>query len=388
MKHNLPIVSEELQDYLTILLDPDSKKNYLRKVITPMEDYTLHVYDDLSQIGGTLDHLETCGYKAQQHSVFPNIIVIEPKGPFELDLSDIQKQIVVDNRAAEMIYQGSDIFVPGVKRADKVKRNDEIVVASQQGINVAKAISSMNHSDMLKTKKGIAAKNVLSPFQVPSIEQLDMHHLPIYFQSFPAYLTSVNLDPKPNDSILDCCAAPGNKTIHLSELTKDQAKIVAVDRSKRRLQKLIDKIQRFKIKNISTFAGDIIELSKNWSQKFNKILVDPPCTALGLRPRLFFGLKLTDIHSSAIYQKAILFACKKLLKQDGELLYSTCTITKEENEEVIDYAIQKLNFEIIEQKFRFSKSETSKEFEFPFQRFIPGKDRTIGYFIAKLRNRK
>ncbi|GAI39156.1 unnamed protein product, partial [marine sediment metagenome] len=106
MKHNLPVISEELQNYLTTLLDPDSKKNYLRKVITPMEDYTLHVYDDLSQIEGILDYLENCGYKAQQHSVFPNIVVIEPKGPFELDLSNTQKQIVVDNRAAEMIYQG------------------------------------------------------------------------------------------------------------------------------------------------------------------------------------------------------------------------------------------------------------------------------------------
>ena len=382
---DIPLMSTEMRQYFSDLLGISLASQYLEKIITPMEDYTIHIFEDLAVTDTILEILHEKEFKAQTHEEFPNLIVSKPKGKYSLDKMETSKEIVVENRAAEMVYQGSDVFVPGVKRANKVKVGDIVKVVNQKDIFVAKAEALMKHHDMLEKKKGIAAQNLISPYKVPSVEKLDLHSFPIYFQSLPAFLTSVNLDPKPNERILDSCAAPGNKTIHLSELTNRKAKIVAVDRSRNRMKKLESKIEKFQIKNIKTVVGDITKLSKEWSIKFDKILIDPPCTSLGLRPRLVMDCSKQIIQSTAIYQKSILFACNKLLKDGGEIVYSTCTITKEENEEVIDYALEELKLKIKEQENVYSEMKSLEGAKsLPVQRFLPGKHNTLGYFIAKL----
>ncbi len=383
------MVSVELKNYLAILLGSEVSKKYLQKVVTPMEEYSLHVYRDVSRVSDIIDNLELKGFDAHQHEIFDNLIITAPKGPFELTHLEGSKEIIVDNRAAEMIYQGANVFVPGVKRANRVKMGDVVNILNQRNILVARGEAAMNHNQMLRKGQGIAAKNILSPYIVPSLELLDDETLPIYFQSVPAYLASINLDPKPEDKILDCCAAPGNKTFHLNELTKDQAQIIAVDRSKRRIEKIKSKIRKYRTSNITAYVGNIIELSKEWNIKFDKILVDPPCSSLGLRPRLVHNIDVKTIKSMATYQKAILFACDKLLKDNGTIVYSTCTVTKEENEEIIHHAVENMNYRVIEQNFVFSKTDISiANFTFPVQRFIPGIDNTLGYFIAKLQKSK
>jgi len=385
---DLPIISEELKTYIFDLLGEDIAQQYLLALPTPMEDYTLHIFRNYELVNDLLPLLRKKGFIAEVHKDFSNIIKIIPRGPFSLGDLDEYKEIIVDTRASEMIYQGADIFVPGVKRANKVEKGDLVKVISPFNIQVAKAKATMSHNEMLLNKRGVAAKNLLSPYQVPSVPQLDIAHLPVFFQSLPAYLASLNLSPKTGEVILDCCAAPGNKTIHLSELSKEKAKIIAIDRSKNRLQKLIEKINRFKIRNIIPVTGNIVKLSNEWTAKFDKILVDPPCTALGLRPRLHLNEKIKTIQETARYQRAILRACANLLKSGGNMIYSTCTITKEENEDVIEFALSELGLEVIEQEFKIAKmSAITTDSELHVQRFIPGIDKTIGFFIAKLQKK-
>ncbi|NPD89378.1 MAG: methyltransferase domain-containing protein [Asgard group archaeon] len=382
----IPIISKEIEVYIADLLGENIANKYFDNICTPMEEYTLHVYKDETKIDEILQALQRNKFQASIHNEYSNLIICSPNGPFKLDSQPNLKKIVVDTKASEMIYQGADIYVPGVKRANKVKQGDTVQIVNQQNIHVANAEAQMNYKEMLENRKGLAAKNLQSPYVVPSIEQLNLDDLSIYFQSFPAYLTCLNLEPKTDERILDCCAAPGNKTIHLSEIAGNKARIVAVDRSKNRLRKLSDKINKFRIKNIEITSGDIIELSKKWNVKFDKILIDPPCTALGLRPRLSIKTTKDSIKSMSRYQKAIFHACNKLIKPQGEIIYSTCTISREENEEVIEYANEKLNFETIEQKYRHSDyASVVEDLKYPVQRFIPGIHKTLGYFIAKMR---
>jgi predicted RNA-binding protein (TIGR00451 family) len=386
MLRKIPIRSKELEDYITDLFGENIARGYFNKISTPMEDYTLHVYKDEAKIDEILQTLQENQFQVRVHKEYPNLIICSPNGPFKLDSKPNLKEIIVDTKASEMIYQGADVYVPGVKRANKIKEGEIVRVVNQQNIHVANAEVQMSHREMLENKKGLAANNIQSPFVVPSIDQLSLNNLPVYFQSFPAYLTCLNLEPKAGERILDCCAAPGNKTVHLSEIAGDKAEIVAVDRSKNRLKKLTEKINKFGIKNIEATSGDIIELSRKWTVKFDKILIDPPCTALGLRPRLSLTATKKSINSMARYQKAIFHACNELIKQKGEVVYSTCTISREENEDVLEYAREKLNFEIMEQKYSHSDySSIVEEFEYPVQRFIPGIHRTPGYFIARMR---
>ena len=381
----IPQVTDEIQEYLVELLGVEIAEKYLLALSTPMEEYPLHIFRRTELAREIVERIDKSGFTSYQHENFPNLIVTQPKGPYSVDFSEDLKEIIVDNRAAEMIYQGSDVFVPGIKRANKVKENDLVYIKNQRGTYVAKAKALMSHSTVLSNKKGIAAKNIESPYLVPSVEQLDLKNFPVYFHSLPAYLTSLNLEPKPGDKILDCCAAPGNKTIHLSELTENRGEIIAVDRSKRRINHLNEKIIRFGISNVKTIVGDIIKLSKEWSVKFDKILVDPPCTSLGLRPRLVLDLDKKVIQSTADYQKAIVYACNKLLKPGGDLIYSTCTITEEENEAVVKQAVD-YGLKIVEQKYNLSKTGSiDSDYKIPVQRFFPGQDNTLGFFIAKLR---
>lgn len=381
-------ISKEMQTYLLELLGTESYTGFIEKISTPMEDYTLHIYKDTSFNQQIVEVFEEHGFSARIHDQFDNLVVTQPKGPFKVDRTDESKVIVVDNRAAEMIYQGADIYIPGVKRANKVKKGDFVDVVNQNNRIVARAHALLDHNDMLSKRKGIAAKNIKSPYVVPNLHQLNISDVPAYFQSIPAYLVALNLEPKPQDRILDCCAAPGNKTLHLSELTEDKAKIIAVDRSANRIQKLQNKITQLKIKNITTEVGNIIDLSKEWSGNFDKILIDPPCSSLGLRPRLNINMNPEVFFDNSKYQKAIFFACDKLLKNRGTIIYSTCTVTKEENEDVIDYAINELNYQLEEQKIILSDYKLIKNHQFQqIQRFLPGKHKTLGYFIAKLKKK-
>ncbi|UJG39900.1 MAG: RsmB/NOP family class I SAM-dependent RNA methyltransferase [Candidatus Heimdallarchaeum aukensis] len=384
----LPIISDELFNYLNNLLGKKVSKKYLKSIITPMEKYTLHIFKNYEEVDVILKKLHEHEYKAHVNKRFQNLIEVKPKGPFKLIIEEELKEIVVDNIASEMIYQGADVFIPGIKRANKVKKKDQVKIVSQEQILVAKAKALMSHNEILSKKRGIAAKNTLSPYRVPSLLELQMENEPLFFQSFPAYLAALNIDPGSEDKILDCCSAPGNKTIHLHELSGGKSKIVAVDRSNNRLQKLNERIKKFKLHNINTFKGDIIEMSKNWQVKFDKVLVDPPCTALGLRPRLHLKISHKIIKESAKYQKKILKACSKMLKNKGILVYSTCTITKEENEDVIEHIISNSDLKLVEQEFQYGNTYLNQsQIQKGIQRFIPGIDKTVGFFIAKLQKK-
>ncbi len=388
MNQKIPQINDDFNQYFKTLLGEKLVNKYLSKIVTPMEEYTLHIFKDYEIKGDIIEKLRSEGFQVSEHSLFQNIVSIKPKGPYSLNITGEEKEIVVDPQAAEMIYQGADIFVPGVKRANKVKKGDKVRIISSKGILVATGIALMSHNDILTKKHGIAARNISSPYKVPSTNQLaDIANQPVFFQSLPAYVASLNLEPSKSDKILDCCAAPGNKTIHLSELTGYEGKIIAVDRSKHRIEKLRQRLDKYKIKNITLVNNSILELKHLFTEKFDKILVDPPCTAFGLRPRLHFPKKVKIISDSAKYQKLILNACNDLLKSKGYMIYSTCTVTKEENEEIINYAIFELNMELVEQHYTITDKKYSISGDLNVQRFIPGIDKTLGFFIAKLRKK-
>lgn len=118
----LPIISDELFNYLNNLLGKKVSKKYLKSIITPMEKYTLHIFKNYEEVDVILKKLHEHEYKAHVNKRFQNLIEVKPKGPFKLIIEEELKEIVVDNIASEMIYQGADVFIPGIKRANKVKK--------------------------------------------------------------------------------------------------------------------------------------------------------------------------------------------------------------------------------------------------------------------------
>ena len=166
---------------------------------------------------------------------------------------------------------------------------------------------------------------------------------------------------------------------------QNKGKILAVDRSRPRLGRLREHITRLGIKNIEILWHDSRKLPEQYYNQADKILVDPPCSALGVRPKLYEMKK--DIPNFAEYQRQFLKGAVKYLKSKGTLVYCTCTLTTEENEANIKYLIDNYECQIIEQPYFYGSPGEPVEGlrdHHKLQRFYPDVHDTPGYFIAKL----
>ena len=158
------------------------------------------------------------------------------------------------------------------------------------------------------------------------------------------------LNPMKGEKILDACSAPGCKTTHLAELTNDDAEILAVDRSEKRLKMLKSNLERLDIKSVKTFNADstkLIEIKPNLINYFDKILIDAPCSGIGTfarNPDSRWSLSMDKINELILLQERLLETIFPLLKKNGTLVYSTCTICPEENNLLIKRFISKNKF--------------------------------------------
>ena len=164
-----------------------------------------------------------------------------------------------------------------------------------------------------------------------------------YLQDEASMVVSEVLSPQPGERILDVCAAPGGKTTHLAQLMKDEGEIVAVDVNHSRLKLVLENASRLGIKSIVTVERDARELDFPQGS-FDAILVDAPCSGLGVlrrKPDIRWWKSKEDIPRMAQLQMDILNKAGIFLKKGGRLLYSTCTIFREENEGVVKGFLEK-----------------------------------------------
>ncbi len=161
-------------------------------------------------------------------------------------------------------------------------------------------------------------------------------------------IASLLLEPEKGDVILDMCAAPGGKACHIAELIEDNGRVVAVDRNFKRISLLKENINRLKIRSILPIVGDS---TKMFLSSVDKVLLDAPCSGTGVlskRTDLRWQRKLDDIFKIKKLQKTLLESAALLLKKGGILVYSTCTLEPEENEEVIkEFLNDHSNFQIV-----------------------------------------
>lgn len=195
-----------------------------------------------------------------------------------------------------------------------------------------------------------------------------------YIQDLGATHVSNMLNPKETETVIDFCAFPGGKTSHLSQLMKNSGQIFAVDVNKKREKIFVENMNKLgcsNIKNILVTEGETPDI-----ELVDKILIDPPCSGLGTIRRnseLKYRKKLDDIERLSEIQLNILTNASKYLKKGGTLVYSTCTISKIENEGNIK------KFLATNKDFSLVKQEKGD-----FINLIPSQDNTDGFFIAKL----
>lgn len=175
-----------------------------------------------------------------------------------------------------------------------------------------------------------------------------------YVEDEAAQLIPLLLDPQPGDRVLDACAAPGGKTTHLAQLMKNQGTIVALDRHQRRLDRLVSNCTRLGISIVQPVHCDLSASSGHsqandsstthptapamLKEPFDRILVDAPCSALGILRRHPEGKlikSLSTIQQAQALQREILDRACDLLRPGGILVYSACSVEPEETTEII-----------------------------------------------------
>ncbi|EZA62583.1 hypothetical protein DMN91_006225 [Ooceraea biroi] len=344
-----------------------------------------------------------------------------------LDLERYPDEIIVDATCGAAVLRGSHVYAPGVMGMSnglaintKVSVFADVVGQCKKGLIKPYADSNkvyLGNGILRQARKqlfGKAAKNpcgiaVIITDVISRIPQLNVNDESLrphaLLQNLPSIICGLVLNPQPNEIILDMCAAPGNKTTHISLLMKGQGTIIA-------LEKNSGKVVRFKEKckdeNIKIFCYDatkaVMEQGHSFihtdgppfqENSFDRILLDTPCSALGQRPQLCNKITAAQFRSYVPLQRNLFSAAVRLLKPEGILVYSTCTVTVAENEGILAWALKRfpeLKLESVKERIKTDRygaegytidgltNENAKK----ICRFGPESD-SVGFFIACLR---
>ena len=179
------------------------------------------------------------------------------------------------------------------------------------------------------------------------------------------------LNPAAGDLVIDCCAAPGGKATHLAELMQNRGRIIAADIHEHKIKHIRQNAERLGIKIIEPLLIDAKKIGEKFPEQADKVLVDAPCSGLGVLRRkadLRWKKNLAEISELPTLQGKILSGAAKALKRGGTLLYSTCTIARRENQDVVEkFLADNENFALVE-----------------MQTLLPHVTNTDGFFSAKL----
>ncbi|MEM2766725.1 MAG: RsmB/NOP family class I SAM-dependent RNA methyltransferase [Candidatus Bathyarchaeia archaeon] len=190
--------------------------------------------------------------------------------------------------------------------------------------------------------------------------------------------------------VLDACAAPGGKTVQLADLMQNTGVIVALDVNRRRLNALANQLERCRVRNTVVYCLDARQASK-LGIKFDRILVDAPCSGNFATDKNWFKRRtIEDVERNAKLQREILTEASKILVDNGELVYATCSLEPEENEFNVDWAVKNLGLEVAEINCHGEEAPTKifgKKLDSSVKscRRIWPSEENQGFFICKLK---
>ena len=208
----------------------------------------------------------------------------------------------------------------------------------------------------------------------------------IYLQSVASVLVSRILNPNLSEIVLDLCAAPGSKTSHLAQLMKNTGNILAVDNMPLRVEEMTRNLHRLGVRNSHVILANGFKLPFRESFRAKYVLVDPPCSNTGViqtRPEVKWTMTPEKVRRLTRVQSSLLGKGSQFVAPDGFLIYSTCSVTLDENEHLIrDFLDANPSFHLIPTNPWLG----SKAFEgfTQCQRLFPHRNDTEGFFIAKL----
>ncbi|MBQ3226531.1 MAG: 16S rRNA (cytosine(967)-C(5))-methyltransferase RsmB [Clostridia bacterium] len=281
-----------------------------------------------------------------------------------------------DERAEELIAKNNE-KPPICARVNCLKTNREELIERLKDEGISAEASQLTDCGILIREGNIEAT-----------ESYKKGYLSV--QGVSSQLAALVLLPKAGETVLDLCAAPGGKTAHLAELMGNEGRIFAADLYEHRLCALRENAERLGISIISAAQGDATVEKSEWLEQADKILLDVPCSGLGIirrKPDIRYKAGLVDFDEIIRIQKNILNICSKYLKIEGELVYSTCTINPQENMGVVEEFLKEHpDFALVPMGNEHINSALCEEMEKGYITLYPEAE-TDGFFICKMKRR-
>ena len=237
-------------------------------------------------------------------------------------------------------------IVEGYRKKRPVTLRVNTLKASTESIKNKLEEASISFNEVPWSKEAL----IIHGIREEKIRKLDIYkNGEVYLQSLSSMLPPIFLEPQKNEAILDMAAAPGGKTTQIAAITNNKATITACEMNKIRAEKLKYNIEKQGASSVYVMVTDSRKLDDFFS--FDKILLDAPCSGSGTieleNTNFERGFTEKLITKSVMSQKQLLRKALQVLKPGCEMIYSTCSILKEENEEVIKEILKQTNSEII-----------------------------------------
>ena len=208
-------------------------------------------------------------------------------------------------------------------------------------------------------------------------------------QGEASQLVSCLLSPLPGERILDACAAPGGKSTHIAELMHDDGETIAIDTSERGIARIRQNADRLGLKSVRPCRADIgKQPAELGTASYDRILVDAPCSGLGTlraHPEIKWNRDENDVRRLSRLQLNILSQVSGYLKRDGILVYSTCTLTRDENERNVESFLAGHSGFELQDAAGYLPHKAKHMVRGKYFQALPHRDDTDGFFAARMR---
>lgn len=254
--------------------------------------------------------------------------------------------------------------------------------------NKEKLINNLEKKGFI-IKEGKYSEDALiieNPFKISQTQEFINGEFTIQDES--STLVAQIMDPRPGSVVIDVCSAPGGKATHIAQKMNNKGKIISRDIYDHKIKLIEDNSSRLGIDIIETGVFDALKLDKSLINSVDYVLVDAPCSGLGLirrKPEIKRNKVKDDIDTLSNLQSRILNNAKEYLKVGGILLYSTCTLGKKENLEVIEAFLEKNpNFKTVNIEKYIKDNKKFNTLDKGYIQLYPNIHETDGFFIAKM----
>ena len=259
---------------------------------------------------------------------------------------DLEIKKLHDEKNYEILYSIPQYFCDILEKQYGSENLNQAIISLKKIPYLSVRVNKLKYSEeefeeFLKEKDIQIIKKVDSVYYINSgliINSKEFKVGKIIAQDASSYLAAKNLGVKPNDLVLDICAAPGGKTAVLAEEMENEGEIIAIDIHQHKKKLIEENMKKLGIDIVKATVLDARNVNKQ-GRKFDKILVDVPCSGYGVirkKPEILYTKNRENVEELASLQLEILNSAADILKDGGELIYSTCTIISQENTENVE----------------------------------------------------